>query len=108
MCWKELLESRIMKTKVFETGAVCAAVALLVVFSLPAYAKSGGSGAQTRVSKTTSNSTSVKPVTSSRTVKKSQTKTCRARAVAKRALAPPKPPPFPFFPPKGRRAGFGI
>jgi len=56
-----------MKTKVFEPGAICAAVALLVVVSLPAYAKNGGSsGAQTRVSKTPSNTTSVKPVTSSR------------------------------------------
>ena len=55
-----------MKTKVFETGAVCAAVALLFVLSLPAYAKSGGSsGAHARVSKTPSNATSVKPVTSS-------------------------------------------
>jgi len=56
-----------MKTKVFEPGAICAAVALLVVFSLPAYAKNGGSSsAHTRVSKTPSNTTSVKPVTSSR------------------------------------------
>ncbi|HEV8465196.1 MAG TPA: hypothetical protein VGQ63_09365 [Pseudolabrys sp.] len=55
-----------MKTKVFELGAICAAVALLVVFSLPAYAKNGGSSsAHTRVSKTPSNATSVKPVTSS-------------------------------------------
>jgi hypothetical protein len=55
-----------MKTKVFETGAICAAIVLLVVFSLPAYAKNGGSsGAQTRVNKTSSNSTSAKPVTSS-------------------------------------------
>jgi flagellar biosynthesis GTPase FlhF len=55
-----------MKTKVFETGAICTAVALLLLFSLPAYAKSGGSsGAQTRVSKTPSNAISVKPVTSS-------------------------------------------
>jgi hypothetical protein len=55
-----------MKTKVFELGAICAALALLLVLSLPAYAKSGGSsGAQTRVSKTSSNATSVKPVTSS-------------------------------------------
>ena len=62
-----------MKTKVFERGAICAAVAMLVVFSLPAYAKNGGSsGAQTRVSKTPSNTTSVKPVTSSR---KMQSKT---------------------------------
>jgi hypothetical protein len=54
-----------VKTKVFEP-AICAAVALLVVLSLPAYAKNGGSsGAQTRVSKTPSNATSVKPVTSS-------------------------------------------
>ena len=45
-----------MKTKVFETGAVCAAVALLFVLSLPAYAKSGGStSAHTRVGKTPSN-----------------------------------------------------
>jgi hypothetical protein len=56
-----------MKTKVFEPGAICAAVALLVAFSLPAYAKNGGpSGAQTRVGKTSANATSVKPVTSSR------------------------------------------
>ena len=55
-----------MKTKVFETGAVCAAVRWGVVFSLPAYAKSGGSSsAHTRVSKTPSNPL-VKPVTSSR------------------------------------------
>ena len=55
-----------MKTKVFELGAICVAVALLFVFALPAYAKSGGSsGAQTRVSKTSANATSVKPVTSS-------------------------------------------
>jgi vacuolar-type H+-ATPase subunit I/STV1 len=55
-----------MKTKVFETGAVCAAVALLFVLSLPAYAKSGGStSAHTRVGKTPSNPL-VKPVTSSR------------------------------------------
>ena len=55
-----------MKTKVFERGAISAAVALLVVFSSPAYAKNGGSsGAQTRVSKMPSNATSVKPVTSS-------------------------------------------
>ena len=55
-----------MNTKVFEPGAICAAVALLVVFSLPAYAKNGGSSsAHTRVSKTPSNATSVKPVTSS-------------------------------------------
>ena len=54
-----------MKTKVFEPGAICAAVALLVVLSLPAYAKNAGSsGAETRVSKTSSNATSVKPVTS--------------------------------------------
>ena len=50
-----------MKTKVFETGAVCAAIALLVVFSLPAYAKNGGSTAShTRVGKTSTNATSVK------------------------------------------------
>ena len=56
-----------MKTKVFETGAVCAAVALLVVFSLPAYAKNGrSSSAHTRVSKTPLNAPLVKPVTSSR------------------------------------------
>jgi hypothetical protein len=49
-----------MKTKVFETGAICAAVALLLVLSLPAYAKSGGSSsAHTRVGKTSSNATSV-------------------------------------------------
>ena len=55
-----------MKTKVFETGAVCAAVALLFVLSLPAYAKSGGStSAHTRVGKTPSNPL-VKPMTSSR------------------------------------------
>ena len=54
-----------MKTKVFELGAISAAVALLLVLSSPVYAKSGGSsGAQTRVSKTPSNTTSVKPVTS--------------------------------------------
>jgi hypothetical protein len=42
-----------MKTKVFEPGAICAAVALLVVLSLPAYAKSGGSSAaHTRVGNT--------------------------------------------------------
>ena len=56
-----------MKTKTFEPGAICAAIALLVVFSLPVYAKSGGSSsAHTRVGKTSSNATSVKPVTSSR------------------------------------------
>lgn len=56
-----------MKTKVFVPGAICAAIALLVVFSLPAYAKSGGSSsAHTRVSKTPSNTASVKSVTSSR------------------------------------------
>ena len=56
-----------MKTKVFEPGAICAAVALLVVFSVPAYAKSGGSSStHTRVGKTSSNATSVSPVTSSR------------------------------------------
>ena len=56
-----------MKTKVFKPGAICTAAALLVVFSLPAYAKSGGSSsAQMRVGKTSSNATSVKPVTSSR------------------------------------------
>ena len=56
-----------MKTRVFEPGAICAAIALLLVLSLPAYAKNGGSsGAQTRVSKTSSNATSVKPVISSR------------------------------------------
>jgi hypothetical protein len=50
-----------------EPGAICAAVALLVVFSLPAYAKNGGSSsAHTRVGKTSTNVTSVKPVTSSR------------------------------------------
>jgi hypothetical protein len=55
-----------MKTKTFEPGAICAALALLVVFSLPAYAKSGGSSAShTRVGKTPSKATSVKPVTSS-------------------------------------------
>jgi hypothetical protein len=32
-----------MKTKMFGPGAICAAIALLVVFSLPAYAKNGGS-----------------------------------------------------------------
>ncbi len=56
-----------MKTRVFEPGAFCAAIALLLVLSLPAYAKNGGSsGAQTRVSKTPSSTNSVKPVTSSR------------------------------------------
>jgi hypothetical protein len=56
-----------MKTKVFEPGAICAAVALLLVLSLPAYAKSGGStSAHTRVGKTSANTVSVKPVTSSR------------------------------------------
>ena len=60
-------KGHIMKTKVFEPGAICAAIALLLVLSLPAYAKNGGSsGAQTRVSKTPSNTNSVKPVTSSR------------------------------------------
>jgi len=55
-----------MKTKVFEPGAICAAVALLVVVSLPAYAKNGGSSAaHSRVGKTSTNDTSVKPVTSS-------------------------------------------
>jgi chromosome segregation ATPase len=55
-----------MKTRVFEPGAICAVVALLVVFSLPAYAKNGGSSsANTSVSKTSSNATAVKPVTSS-------------------------------------------
>ena len=47
-----------MKTKVFEPGAICAAVALLVVFSLPVYAKNGGSSsAHTRVGKTSANVT---------------------------------------------------
>ena len=56
-----------MKTKVLEPGAICVAVALLFVLSLPAYAKSGGSSAaHTRVGKTSKNATSVKPVTSSR------------------------------------------
>ena len=60
-------KGHIMKTRVFEPGAICAAIALLLVLSLPAYAKNGGSsGAQTRVSKTPSNTNSVKPVTSSR------------------------------------------
>lgn len=55
-----------MKTKTFEPGAICAAVALLFVFALPAYAKSGGSSAaHTRVGKTSTNATSVKSVTSS-------------------------------------------
>ena len=60
-------KGHIMKTRVFGPGAFCAAIALLLVLSLPAYAKNGGSsGAQTRVSKTPSNTNSVKPVTSSR------------------------------------------
>ena len=64
-----------MKTKVFELGAICAGVALLLVLSSPAYAKSGGSsGAQTRVNKTPSNTTSVKPVTSSGTTQSGPSK----------------------------------
>ena len=57
----------IMKTKAFEPGAICAAVALLFLLSLSAYAKSGGSSAvQTMgVGETSSNATSIKPVTSS-------------------------------------------
>ena len=56
-----------MKTKAFEPGAICAAVALLLVLSPPSYAKSGGSSAShTRVGKTCTNTTLVKPVTSSR------------------------------------------
>ena len=62
-----LAKGHIMKAKVFEPGAICAAVALLFVLSLPAYAKSGGStSAHTRVGKTSTSATSVKPVTSSR------------------------------------------
>ena len=50
-----------MKTKVFEPGAICAAVALLLVLSLPAYAKSGGSSAaHTRVNKTSAPATSLR------------------------------------------------
>ena len=61
-----------MKTKVSQPGAVCAAIALLVVFSLPAYAKSGGSTAShTRVGKTSTNATSVK-TTPSGTAQKSK------------------------------------
>jgi hypothetical protein len=64
-----------MKTKVIELGAICAAVALLLVLSSPAYAKSGGSsGAQTRVSKTPSNTNSMKPVRSSRTTQSGPSK----------------------------------
>ena len=55
-----------MKTKVFEPGAICAAAALLVVFSVPAYAKWRSTASHTRVGKTSTNATSVKPVTSSR------------------------------------------
>ena len=48
-----------MKIKVFEPGAFCAALALLVMLSLPAYAKSGGSTAShTRVGKTSTSATS--------------------------------------------------
>ena len=62
-----------MKTKAFEPGAICAAVALLFVFTLPAHAKSGGSSAShTHVGKTSTNATSVKSATSSR---KTQSKT---------------------------------
>jgi len=32
-------KGHIMKTRVFEPGAICAAIALLLVLSLPAYAK---------------------------------------------------------------------
>jgi hypothetical protein len=74
-----------MKTKVFEPGAICAAVALLVVLSLPAYAKSGGSsGAHSRVGTASSNATSVKSTTSSRTVKKPE----------KKVPVPPRLPPL--------------
>jgi hypothetical protein len=60
-----------MKTKVFEPGAICAAVALLFVFALPAYAKSGGStSAHTRVGKTSATSAKA---TQSGTAQKSKT-----------------------------------
>ena len=52
-----------MKTKVFEPGAICVAVALLFVLSLPAYAKSGGSSAaHTRVGKTSKITTAQEPM----------------------------------------------
>ena len=63
-----------MKTKVSQPGAICAAIALLVVVSLPAYAKSGGSSSShTRVGKTSTNATSVK-TTQSGTAQKSKAK----------------------------------
>jgi hypothetical protein len=83
-----------MKTKVFELGAICAAVALLVVLSLPAYAKSGGSsGAHTRVSKTPSNATSVKPVTSSRKTQLGTAQTLEKKGQAATSSFPNGPGP---------------
>ena len=74
-----------MKTKVFEPGAFCAALALLVMFSFPAYAKNGGSsGAHTRVSKTPSNATSVKPVTSSGKTQSGTSQKYQLKSEAKR------------------------
>ena len=74
-----------MKTKVFEPGAFCAALALLVVFSLPAYAKNGGSsGAHTCVSKTPSNATSVKLVTSSGKTQSGASQNIQVKSEAKR------------------------
>jgi hypothetical protein len=82
-----------MKTKVFEPGAICAAVALLVVLSLPAYAKSGGSsGAHSRVGTASSNATSVKSTTSSRTVKKPEKKVLPAGGSEASAGAPKAAP----------------
>lgn len=76
-----------MKTKVFEPGAICAAVALLVVLSLPAYAKNGGSSsAHTRVGKTSTNATSSK-TTQSGTAQKPEKKV-KGQAAATQALLP--------------------
>ena len=77
-----------MKIKTFEPGAICAAIALLVVFSVPAYAKSGGSSsAHTRVSKTSSNATSVKPVTSSRKTQSGASQNIKLKSDSKKLEA---------------------
>ena len=72
-----------MKTKVFEPGAICAAVALLLVLSLPAYAKNGGSSsAHTHVGKTSVNANSSK-TTQSGTLKKSGTVAVQPKSSSK-------------------------
>ena len=70
-----------MKTKVFDPGAICAAVALLLVLSLPAYAKSGGSTAShARAGKTSTNATGgVKPLTSSKVRTTNETKKIKSQ-----------------------------